>query len=67
MDLPDPSQFGRFAKRLGVSQKVLQQAILETGSLHIRTLRKHLVRKGILFSILFFRRYLKNILMKYSL
>lgn len=64
MDLSEPTQFERCARRLGISSRLLQQAVIDTGSLNLKTLRKHLVKRGLLFSVLYFSRYVKNRLFK---
>jgi hypothetical protein len=65
-DLSEPLQFESCAKNLGVSPSLLQQAVLETGSLNKKILKKYLIKKGFVFSVLFFSRYIKQVLLKHS-
>ena len=45
-------------KKWGITRDQLDIAVLETGSIHIKKVRHHLAKKGIIFSLRSFDRYL---------
>ena len=56
---PDLDHVFSLAKKLGVSLKQLNDAILETGSINGKVLQYHLRQKGILFSVYRMQSYMK--------
>jgi hypothetical protein len=47
----DREQVFLWTKKWGITDEQLTEAIIETGSVHTKVLKRHLVKKGLIFSI----------------
>lgn len=56
---PYNERMNHWTRKWGITKTQLNEAVLETGSINIKLVKKHLVRKGIIFSIRSLSRYIR--------